>query len=243
MTELEDPEPSHVLPPWTLRGDGFIFPLWAQRDYNLAHGFIPPDQREAYRGGLGAWMLVRYTESGAGPYDELLYMPGTFRHRGRNYKRITKIYVSQERAQRAGIHNWGIPKELASFSFQEEGNTLRASVSVEGHPIFHVTLPARFPSLPLLTLGTPPYLLQPVIAPLDAPEIGLRTQHGEHLKIPVLGRGHGWGRYARCVQVESDEAYFPDVLRAGSFRSGLACSPFQFEFPVPDHVVGPTGTP
>ncbi len=226
-----------LLPPWRLRGEGFIFPLWADRAYNLERGFIRRELHDAYRGGFGAWMLVRYTSSPAGPYDELLYMPGTFRHRGRSYKRITRIFVSSELSLRGGVRNWGFPKELASFSFVEEGNALRAEVSTGGRAFFRAEIHQRFFSFPIASMSAPPYLLQSVLEPVNEPEIGLVTQLGDHLRIPVLTWGRGWGRFASLVAAESDEALFPDVLKAGSARFGLACVPFQIRFPIPRRVV------
>jgi hypothetical protein len=226
-----------LLPPWRLHGNGFIFPLWAHRAYNLEHGFIQRELRDAYRGGFGAWMLVRYADSAAGPYDELLYMPGTFRYRGRSYKRITKIYVSSERAMHGGIRNWGIPKELASFSFVEEARTVRAEVSVGDHTFFRAEIRQRFFPFPIASVSMPPYMLHPVLEPVNEPDLGLVTERGDHLRIPVLAWGRGWGRFASLAAVESDEAFFPDVLQGGSLRFGLACLPFRLQFPIPKRVV------
>lgn len=64
--------------------------------------------------------------SGVGPYRELLFIPGAFHINGRYTFSIPKIYVSTETSVNSGIKNWGIPKEVADFTVEDQadGSTL-----------------------------------------------------------------------------------------------------------------------
>jgi hypothetical protein len=63
-------------------------------------------------------MFVDYAQSPVGPYRELLFMPGAIRYDDRTCYTITKIYVSTTDSVESGRHNWGIPKEQASFDVE-----------------------------------------------------------------------------------------------------------------------------
>ena len=99
-----DPDRSYPAP-WTLTGEGIIFPVLAKKDYNREHAFLDESEKQQYRGGLGSVRLVNYHSSDVGPYQELLYIPGNFRYQGRSYKRVSKIYVSTHISVREGIAN------------------------------------------------------------------------------------------------------------------------------------------
>lgn len=54
----------------------------------------------------------------AGPYDELLYVPGYFNFKSEAGKdnfalSVTRIYVSAPASVKNGRANWGVPSELA----------------------------------------------------------------------------------------------------------------------------------
>ncbi|KAF8309726.1 hypothetical protein DL93DRAFT_2085247 [Clavulina sp. PMI_390] len=69
-------------------------------------------------GGTGMVQIVRYKDSPAGPYDELIMCPGYFKNpKGPDSLRITRIYVSTLKSVWNGRRNWNIPKHLARFSF------------------------------------------------------------------------------------------------------------------------------
>jgi len=86
--------------------------------------------------------VIRYTESPAGPYDELLIVPGKFEYEVEKQKkdgkiksetksdlRLTRIYVSQKHTCFNGRKNWNIPKHLARFTFTDlPNNAIEISV-------------------------------------------------------------------------------------------------------------------
>jgi hypothetical protein len=151
------PYPLISPPPWQLTGNGCVLLFHFPRDFNRKYGFLASYQTTSYQGWIGAVMMVDYQTSGVGPYQELLYIPGLFSMAGRLAFSISKIYVSTEASVRSGQENWGIPKELADFSFtiQNDGSRL-FSVSQEGHPFFRALVKPLGPRLPFTTRLLPP---------------------------------------------------------------------------------------
>ncbi|KAK0731016.1 hypothetical protein B0H67DRAFT_596980 [Lasiosphaeris hirsuta] len=79
-------------------------------------------------GGMSTIQLLRYTDTPAGPYDELILAPGYFEYpvEAKNGKkatrkslRITRIYVSQKQTCWNGRTIWNIPKHLARFEWTD----------------------------------------------------------------------------------------------------------------------------
>lgn len=74
-------------------------------------------------------MVLRYTESPVGPYDELLIIPGAFDSPpfsdDKENPRVTRIYVSTLASVINGRKNWNTPKHLARFEFTEQKDGTR----------------------------------------------------------------------------------------------------------------------
>ncbi|KAF2853613.1 hypothetical protein T440DRAFT_487492 [Plenodomus tracheiphilus IPT5] len=147
-----------------------------------------------FEGGLGVVMIVRYSWTPVGAYDELLLIPGNFSvpqssntppKIPRSALRIARIYVSQRTTVYNGRLNWNIPKHLARFSFsapptlagQSPPASLRVQVfppsSKDGDgvaPFFECTLkPWKWvPALPVNTKWVPLSLMQ-VQPPIPEP--------------------------------------------------------------------------
>lgn len=105
-----------------------------------------------FAGGVGSFMLVRYTDTPVGTYDELAIIPGayTYQVQDKNGKwvekkspRVTRIYVSQkdtlyngrlsqshffsspqhhDRLLTSMHQDWNIPKHLAKFEWRDLPN-------------------------------------------------------------------------------------------------------------------------
>ncbi|GAA6059268.1 hypothetical protein JCM10212_006661 [Sporobolomyces blumeae] len=117
--------------PWDVRGEGWIYPLYtpfspdpipldpaAYSPFERGTSF---DLSQRYHGGVGMVMIVRYQHGPAGPYDELLYIPGLFSHEDaptEYFLSNTRIYVSTDVSVANGRKEWGIPKHRANFSFE-----------------------------------------------------------------------------------------------------------------------------
>lgn len=93
-------------------------------------------------------MLLDYSSSDAGPYRELLYIPGRAsvrvprRVRGHS---ISHIFVTTELSRDSGEENWGIPKQLGGIDWgsPREGRREILLSDAAGHPVFGVRLRSR----------------------------------------------------------------------------------------------------
>jgi len=204
--------------PWQLSGNGLIVVWWAdRRDRNL-HRFTPPELREHAVSSPSLMMFVDYRSSDAGPYRELLFIPGQFRVKGRRRWSITRIYVSTTISVRSGRANWGIPKDLADFQVEgEPGGTQRVTVSAEGRCAASLEFEPVGPRFPVTG------------SLLPAP---LRTliQVSGDCQFEFAPTARGRIRAARLLRAESDPALFP--APGGGRILGVFCVPeFRMEFP------------
>ncbi|TFY70562.1 hypothetical protein EVG20_g2433, partial [Dentipellis fragilis] len=130
------------------------------------------DNRKQYRGNWPQIIVVRYEDSPAGPYDELMYIGGKFENpvegKGVEAARITNIYVSTNASVWNGRRNWNIPKHLARFEWTpRSGDPYTTTLKVYHHdgvppplsadePFFVATLTrSRLPAVPANTARIP----------------------------------------------------------------------------------------
>lgn len=147
--------------PWTLHGSGYIMAYRFPKRLRGTRFFSPDFMPHQDFTGFGTVMLANYTDSTAGPYGELLFIPGKFRYGNRNYYSITRIFVSTMVSVVNGRENWGIPKELADFSFTElDKGRERISVSKEGISIIELVVRRYGIPYPLSTRLFPVPLVQ-----------------------------------------------------------------------------------
>lgn len=207
-----------VRPPWRLTGSGYILLFKFPKAFVDAHGFIPPFLRGQFAGGIGAVVLANYESSAVGPYQEALFIPGRFNHRGRLAYTVTKIYVSTMASVISGRNNWGLPKELASFEVHKAKATERITVSHNAHPILDITLqPSR--------LGLP------VTSALLFKPWRTLVQYDHDLSYVTTLAGRGWLGPARVLYA-GVEAGFPDFSQFKPLT--VASVPaFTLHFPVP----------
>jgi hypothetical protein len=61
--------------------------------------FADATKAGAFKGGLGLVMIIRYSDTPVGSYNEMIYMPGSFEVPRKGLKpaaRVTRIYVDQK---------------------------------------------------------------------------------------------------------------------------------------------------
>ncbi|KAK7444273.1 hypothetical protein VKT23_015283 [Stygiomarasmius scandens] len=113
--------------PWSLEvSDAWIFVLPTTLSTAfLPKGFADPVEEEVLRSegamipDIGLMMLVRYSSSPVGPYDEMVYIPGRWAYEnGDSGFRITRMYVNTSVSTFNGRKNWNIPKHTVNFDFQ-----------------------------------------------------------------------------------------------------------------------------
>jgi hypothetical protein len=142
--------------PWKLTGAGYILLYRFPERFCRREGVIPHHLAHEFRGGFGTVMYVDYHSSDAGPYQELLFIPGLFEAAGRRYRSITRIYVSTRESVEGGKANWGIPKELASFektTGSAGAETIR--VHVEGSLVAELSFRSCRLDVPVTTACVP----------------------------------------------------------------------------------------
>ena len=210
-----------VPPPWSLAGRGFVMVYRFPRDWALRHGFIPAARASSFVGGFGAVMLVDYAASDCGPYRELLFVPGKFRSAdGSSRYAITKIFVSTQVSVDSGIANWGIPKELADFSWQR-GHLERMRVAQGEMPIAEF----QFSSSQMLSLPVTTAILPEFLRTLEQ-----HTLDGQTLLTAPSGAGRL--QPARLEDVTINPALFPDLSEFKPILT-VKAEPFTLKFPVP----------
>lgn len=204
--------------PWTLTGNGHILLYRFPSTFVQNSGFLPPELRDSFVGGLGAVMIVDYGTSDVGGYSELLFIPGQFRVNGKRRFAITKIYVSTAISVENGWRNWAIPKEEANFSFSRSSDDSETvQVEKDGKTVFQSRLKAGGLRLPVNTAWLP------VRATLAQP------QDGKFLLTSPSGKGKV--QRERLQHIESDAAFFPDLSSLKPFLA-LKAQNFQIGFPV-----------
>lgn len=217
------PEVQRARAPWRLQGDGWILLLGLTQQARRDARHIPSALRDCPLGGPSIVMFVDYSESPAGPYRELLYIPGRFTlPDGRRAWSVTRIYVSTWDSVVNGRLNWGIPKDHAEFSREadggEDGRGERIRVEVAGRHVATLALNARGPAVPIST-GLLPAAL------------GRIAQYHAGRRFEFVPGASGRAGLARATSLESDPALFPELAGA-RVRLALRVPRFSLSFPV-----------
>ncbi len=217
---LQPPPDLPIVPaPWTLNGDGYILLYKFSFDFAKQHGCIPDSLVDRFAGLLGAVMLVKYHASDAGPYDELLFTPGRFHSPRGNFRSITKIYVSTWASVINGRRNWGIPKEIAQFTWDAcDEQTERVTVSYNDVFIAEFTLK---------TLD----VKVPVTASLLPPSWRTFVQEYEGQTFYTTPHGIGKMKPASLIEARVDPKHFPDITQ-GRLISAVKTEHFKLTFPL-----------
>ncbi|EMC92857.1 hypothetical protein BAUCODRAFT_264299 [Baudoinia panamericana UAMH 10762] len=119
--------PLEASAPWKCRAESYWMILQLQNPlpvdiYDQLEAEHPACTTAGFKGGYGMVMVVRYSDTPVGSYDELAIIPGNFNVKGGSLDgqaklRVTRIYVSQKDTTYNGRRNWNIPKHLARFEF------------------------------------------------------------------------------------------------------------------------------
>lgn len=204
--------------PWSLQGNGYILMFKFDRDFVLNECGLDSMLAARYRGGFGWVMLVDYARSNAGPYRELLFIPGKFEWQGRLFYSITHIYVSTQDSVTNGRRNWGIPKMLADFSItRQDDHTERIQVSEHATVFADFSIRSFGPAIAATSAILPARrrtLLQPLEEQvfLTAPE------------------GYGSIQPAQLTDIRINASHFPDI-RYGRLIAAVKASGFHLTFP------------
>lgn len=205
-------------PPWKLKGNGYIFLYHFPKSFVEKLGFLTDYQADRFNGDfVGTVMLVDYTTSAVGPYNELLFVPGRLNFDKKKIFSISKIYVSSQESVENGIANWGIPKELADFKITKPTTKETiVEVLIEDKTFFKVHLRDGSFKFPITTKFFPLKLAQKL---------------GNDLLI-TNSPAKGQASFAKLLNIEIDSSHFPPISQLKPL-SILAVSDFEMEFPNP----------
>lgn len=218
---VDDLDPARRPGPGQLRGDAYVILYRLPREFVLRGGFVPVELEASFLGGTGALILVDSACSEVGPYQELLFIPGRFRHGDRRYYSVTRALVSTESSQANERRRWGRPLELATFSRERRGNQERVCVATGGRVVADLTFAAGRLGLPVTTDVVPP-ANRSLLQPLDG-RFFLSTPGG----TATLRR-------ARCIAACFDGTCLPDLTR---FEPRMALHVKSFDVVFPEAVV------
>ncbi len=201
--------------PWDLKGKGYIFIYKFSREFVEKSGNVPEFLEGKFSGGFGSVMLVDYEESDAGPYGELLFIPGKFRFEGKELDTISLIYVSTMESVVNGRANWGIPKEKADFKFEQiSAQEEKATITVNGEVAAEFTIKSGKLTFPVSTKLLP--------FPL--------VQEFEEKYYFTNFYGSGKGHFGKVVDMKINEKYFPDISSCRPIAV-VKVTPFNITFP------------
>lgn len=111
--------------PWRVAGPGLICP--ALVPLAAARALVPDDVTVvpvAPGRTLGGFLLARYEGPSTLHYGELLVLPALTRAAGRTGWWISHAYVDSPASLAGGRRMWGVPKDLATFAWRDDGATL-----------------------------------------------------------------------------------------------------------------------
>ncbi len=222
-------------PPWKLKGKGYILLYRFSKSIRAKQLskqslFFPTFMEQSKIFGFGTTMIVDYQQSDAGPYQELLFIPGKYDSPAGKYYAITKIYVSTQESIINGRANWAIPKEQAVFSFtkavQQPGeivevfasDSLSGTQNNESKPFFRMHVQDFGPKFPIFT----------TFLNLVLRQHGLEDSMYYYTKLIAKGKA----RLTRVLSLQIDPRFFPDTTQIKPLLA-ISIPDFQMEFPVP----------
>lgn len=211
-------DPGYVPAPWRLEGSGLILLLRRDTAERDPRWYAMPDSGEVARPGIGLLIFADYWRSEAGPYRELLFIPGRFRADGRLLWSITRILVSSPESVAGGRGNWGIPKELGAFTLLRDADgSRRLHVAQEGETVAELSWRPRGVEIPVSTRLVP--------APLRTL---VQTRDGREFRLVPSARGTMGG--ARIERLQADPALFP-ALTPKQVLAAFSVPGFEMTFP------------
>lgn len=216
------PEIKKIPAPWSLKGYGYIVMFKAEPQWLLENGFIDADMLERYVPSIGTAMVVNYESSSAGPYGELLFIPGKFSFPSGERYSISKIYVSSRESVTNGQDNWGIPKELAEFDFT-------AQTASQEH--IRITLPDGGDLIADIHLSHKSWGV-PVTTALLPEKFRTVAQYWEDQLFYTAPSAKSKIKFAKLKQGEFNQGLFPD-LNGVKILSVLKAEAMQMQFPLP----------
>lgn len=115
-------------PPWTLKGDAFV--TLQLLDIARVRPLIPAELNivSVLPGKtIGGVYLSKYSSGSVLEYSELIIIAGVLSYKGKFGGWVSHIYVDNPDSVAGGREVWGLPKELAQFSWEASSVTVSQS--------------------------------------------------------------------------------------------------------------------
>ena len=115
-------------PPWTLKGDAFV--TLQLLDIARVRPLIPAELNivSVLPGKtIGGVYLSKYSSGSVLEYSELIIIAGFLSYKGKFGGWVSHIYVDNPDSVAGGREVWGLPKELAQFSWEASSVTVSQS--------------------------------------------------------------------------------------------------------------------
>jgi hypothetical protein len=202
-------------PPWNLIGRGYIFLLKPPRGYR--ESAFNQQQCVHFRAiPLSVVMLVQYSDSEVGSYNELLYIPAVYLSLSGPFLNIPVIYVDSEDSLVSGRLNWGIPKNVGRFEFGSDGISKEFCMvrNTSGNLIFTAEMEYTSKSFPLNT----------AIIPFSFRQFVKRSEYR------FSPSGSGRASVLKSGVLKGDGLYFPNLSEYKLYM-GFRVNPFRLRFP------------
>ncbi len=204
--------------PWQLRGQGYILAIRLPATV-LDESFIPEELKASRRGSLAYVMFVDYESSPAGPYHELLFIPGSLQFTDARQLSISRIFVSNWESVVNGRANWGIPKDRCDFKVTYgEDDQDHIQLLLDGKVFADLKLRHRLFRLPFNGGWVPEKLRR----------LAQRFRGREFTYSP-LAKGHI--KPAQLLEAHIDSRIFPDFSQ-GKVVACVKVTDFGMTFPV-----------
>ena len=115
-------------PPWQCHGEAYILNYWASPQFlQHAKGF---NLQASRTGHMLHVVLLHYEHTPIGAYDALFIVDHPVQQKQR-YSSIVKIFVSNQPSIVHGQTFWGLPKEIAQFTWTKTNTAMYCEVQVE----------------------------------------------------------------------------------------------------------------
>ncbi len=210
--------------PWRLRGSGLVILTRAPLSQLKADPAIPQHLRDNLKAPLNILMLVNYAESDTGPYQELLFIPGTVQVGERRLPSISNIFVSTESSVVNGRLNWGIPKYRCNFDWCKvagDSGTEQSCIAadINGQRFFELSYDSSGLSIPVNTAWMPKLLKT----------LGQEWEGRQFIFSPSA---KGRAKRATIRHLNVAAGVFPQIS-AQQVVAAFEITDFNMEFPVP----------
>jgi hypothetical protein len=214
--------------PWTLTGQVAYLFLHGSRSAQEAFNENPDPIQSPFRGGVGGMMLIRYTDSPVGPYDELLFFPGYYQFGDTTYYRISQIYVSSLDSVVNGRRNWGVPKKLARFHWSDNNTSAKIFLPESAEPFCTIRVRPRLYCLPVNSGLVPSSFRTLLQSSLDE----------ENVYLKIIPSCSGWFRpVVQLIEFHTDGKEIPSHEQFSMYTYGVGYEAFTLLFPKAERVV------